>query len=105
MSRVLAVTLLLSLAACDSGGVVDQTVREGVRQSGLAACTAWVPQSDIVRAAGVDTDRLCGCAADRILEGKRTTQLADFKPSSAELRAAVAQCVAEVQTGAKGAGR
>lgn len=104
MSRAFAATLLLSLAACDSGGVIDQTVREGVRQSGLAACTAWVPQSDLARAAGVDTEGLCGCAANRILEGKQTAELADLKPSSAELRAAVTQCVAEVQTGAKRAG-
>ncbi len=98
-----AAVALLSLSACDSGGIVDQTIRQGVRESAVQACTAWVPQSQIALAAGVDTERLCGCAADRILEEKDGSELADLRPSSPELRAAVAQCVAEVQTVEKGA--
>lgn len=89
---------LLSLAACDSGGVVDQTIQHGVRQSAVQACTAWLPQSEVALAAGVDPERLCGCAANHLLEGKGASGLADLRPSSPELRAAVAQCVAEVQT-------
>ncbi len=100
---MLAAMSLLSLAACDSGGVVDQSIRRGVRQSAVQACTAWVPQSEIALAAGVDPERLCGCAADRILEGKGASDLADLRPSSPELRAAVAQCVAEDQTAETGA--
>ena len=96
---------LLSLAACDSGGVLDQTIQRGVRQSAVQACAAWLPQSEIALAAGVDSERLCGCAATRILEGKGASELADLRPSSPELRAAVAQCVAEVQTAEKGARR
>ena len=96
---------LLSLAACDSGGVVDQTIQRGVRQSAVQACTAWLPQSEIALAAEVDSERLCGCAATRILEGNGASEFADLRPSSPELRAAVAQCVMEVQTGDKGARR
>ncbi len=96
---------LLLLAACDSGGVIDQTIERGVRQSAVQACTAWIPQSEIALAAGVDPERLCGCAADRILKGKGTSESADLTPSSSELRAAVAQCVVEVQTAEKGARR
>ena len=94
---------LLLLAACDSGGVIDQTIERGVRQSAVQACTAWIPQSEIALAAGVDPDRLCGCAAERILKGKSATEFADLTPSSSELREAVAQCVVEVQTAEKGA--
>lgn len=100
---MLAAVSLLLLAACDSGGVVDQTIRHGVRQSAVEACTAWVPQSEIALAAGVDPERLCGCAADRILEGKAASKLAELRPSSLELRAAVTQCVADVQTTERGA--
>jgi len=103
MNRILAAMSLLSLAACDSGGVVDQTIQRGVQQSAVQTCTAWLPQSKIALAAGVDSERLCGCAANRILKGKGASELADLRPSSPELRAAVAQCVAEVQTGVKGA--
>lgn len=103
MSRILGAMSLLSLAACDSGGVVEQTIQRGVQQSAVQACTAWLPQSEIALAAGVDPERLCGCAANRILEGKGASDLADLRPSSAELHAAVAQCVAEVQTAEKDA--
>jgi hypothetical protein len=98
MRRTAAVALLIPLAGCDTGGVVDQTIRSGVRQSAIEACSAWIPQSEIALAAGVETARLCGCAADRILEGKSASELANLRPSSADLRAAVGRCVAEVRS-------
>lgn len=97
MKTITAATALLSLAACDSGGVVDQGIREGVRQSAAQACAAWIPQSDIALAAGLAPDRLCACAADRILEGKNVTELAAFRLGGTEIRAAIIQCAAEVQ--------
>jgi hypothetical protein len=90
------VAALLLTAACDSGGVVDQTVRAGVRQSAVEACQAWVPQSELVTAAGVDAGRLCGCAADRVLADKSAAELADIGQSSADIRAAAVQCIAEL---------
>ena len=94
-NRMLAAAALLALGACDSGGVVDQTIRHGVRQSAVQACRSWVPQSEIVLAAGVNMDRLCGCAADRILKGKGASELGDFRPGGPELSAAVSQCLKE----------
>jgi len=102
MSRTLAAIALLLLAACDGGGVVDQTIERGVRQSAVQACTTWLPQSEIAQAAGVDPERLCGCAADRILKGKNASNFAGLTPNSSELRDAVAQCVIEVQTAEQG---
>lgn len=96
--RTQATALLLLLAACDGGGVVDQTIRSGVRESAVQACTAWIPQSDIALAAGIETSRLCGCAADRILEGRNTADLANLRPSPAEIRAAVVHCVGTVRS-------
>jgi hypothetical protein len=98
MGRMAAAAPLILLAACDSGGVVDQTVRIGVRQSAIEACSAWIPQSEIALAAGVETARLCGCAADRILEGRSASELANLRPSIADLRAAVAHCVSEMRS-------
>ncbi len=48
-------------------------------------------------AAGVDPERLCGCVADRVLEGKNAGDLGELRPGSAEVRAAVAQCAAEIK--------
>ena len=104
MLRPLAAAWLLSLAACDSGGVVDQTIRTGVRQSAVETCVAWVPRSDIALAAGLDSQSLCGCAADRMLEAKGAADLASLNPASAEFRAAVAQCVRDVRASGKAAG-
>ena len=98
MRAIVLSSTLFVLAACDSGGVVDQSVRQGVRQSAIQACTAWVPQSDIARAAGLNPDRLCGCAADRLLKGKSATELGNLRPGSAETRQAVTQCIAEMRS-------
>lgn len=105
MNRMWAAMALFLLSACDGGGVVDQTIQRGVQQSAVQVCTAWLPQSEITLAAGIDSERLCGCAANHILKDKGASELADLRPSSPELRAAVAQCVAEVQTAEKGARR
>lgn len=92
---------LLSLAACDSGGVVDQTVRQGVRQSAVEACSQWIPQFGLATATGLDPNRLCGCAADRLMEGRTATDVATNTPGMPEVRAAVGQCVADFQSTAR----
>ena len=85
-------------AACDQGGMVDQTNQQSVRQNAVQACAAWVPQSDIAAAAGLTGERLCSCAVDRMLEGKNLSDLPELRPDSAESRAAIAQCVAEIRS-------
>ena len=97
MKTILTAVALLSLAACDNGGVIDQSIRSGVRESAVQACTTWLPQSDIAAAASLDPDRLCGCAADRLLE-KGASPLAELTPESAEVRTAMTQCVAEMRS-------
>jgi hypothetical protein len=94
MNRIFCFAACLSLGACDSGGVVDQTVRHSVRQSAVAACQQWIPQLDVTAATGLDPGRLCGCAADRIMAGKNASDLANNTPGMPEVRAAVLQCVA-----------
>jgi len=100
MKTLLGIVLILSLGACDDGGVVDQTIQRGVRQSAVQACVAWVPESQIAATAGLDADRLCSCAADRLLEGKDVADLGELRPDSPESRAAIVRCVAETQSGA-----
>jgi hypothetical protein len=98
MRTFLAVAVLVSLAACDDGGAIDQTIARGVRESAVQTCMAWVPQSDIAAAAGLDGDRLCACATDRVLSGKSVAELGELRPDSAEGRAALVECVAEIQS-------
>lgn len=97
MRPAIAMTVLFALAACDNGGVVDQTFRTGVRQSAVQACTAWIPQSDIAAAAGLDSGTLCGCVADRMLEGKSASEVVQIRPENPETRAAIVQCVADTR--------
>ena len=97
MRRIFSAAMLLALAACDSGGVVDRTVRQGVRQSAVEACIAWAPQSDFARAAGLDPEQLCACAADKLMKNRTVSDLGDLASGSGKIQAAAAQCVAERQ--------
>jgi hypothetical protein len=75
MRTFTAAALLVSLAACDGGGVIDQSIEQGVRQTAIQTCIAWVPQSDIPAAAALQAERLCACATDRMLDGKSLSEL------------------------------
>ena len=103
MRPIFAAPALLCLAACDDGGVVDQSIEHGVRQSAVEACIAWVPESNISLAAGFDGERLCACAADQMLEGSDLSDLVDFRPGGAEIRTAIAQCISDIQASDQGA--
>lgn len=89
---------LVVLAGCDGGGVIDQTIQSGVRESAVQACIAWVPQSNITLAAGLDHNRLCGCAVDRMAKVRNVSDLAGLRPDSAEGRAAIVQCIAQTRS-------
>jgi len=95
--NLFAVIAFLTLVACDEGGVIDQTVQTGIRESAVQTCVEWIPQSDIAAAAGLKSDKLCACAADRFLEGKSLAEAADPRSASEGIRSAVAQCVSEIQ--------
>jgi hypothetical protein len=93
MRSFTAAALLVSLAACDAGGVIDESIEEGVRQTAIQTCIAWAPQSDIAAAAGLRTEQLCACATDRMLEGKSLAELPGLRFDGPEIRAAVAACL------------
>lgn len=95
---MLAAAATAALAACGEGGIVDDTVRSGLRQSAVEACLAWAPESTIAQAAGLSRERLCACAADRILEGGT---LSDLRPDSPEARDAILQCASEIRSGSE----
>ena len=89
---------VFSLAGCDGGGVIDKTIQAGVRESAVQACVAWLPQSEITLAAGLDQQELCGCAVDRMMKVRNVSDLAGLRPDSPEGRAAIAQCIAQTRS-------
>ncbi len=91
--RTLAAGLVFLLAACDVASTIDPPIPQAVRQSAIETCKAWIPQSRIAAAAGLDANRLCSCAADRILEGKGITDLPELRPDAPEIRAAIVKCI------------
>lgn len=98
--KLTAAALLIALAACDGGGVIDQSLKQGLRQSAIQACVSWVPESEIAAAAGLSSERVCACAADRMLEGEAINDVADLRPDSPANQAAIAQCIADLQPAA-----
>jgi hypothetical protein len=91
---------ILALPGCGEGSAFDNGLRAGFRESAVAGCVRASRESAGARAApaGFDWDRLCGCAVDRYMDGKTTAQLRDTGPEDVD-RAALAQCLAEIQTG------
>ena len=95
-----AAACLMLLGGCDGGGPIDQSIHQGVRQSAIQACIGWVPRFDIAEAAGLSSERLCTCAAERLLTGKGVAELADaLRPDSPEGRKAIVQCIADMKGG------
>ncbi len=85
----------LTLTACGEGSAIDESFKAGYREKAVATCTSaasgYVPES-----ANVDIDKICGCAADKIMEGKSATDLATTVPGSAEDIANIRKCATEL---------
>ena len=85
----------LTLTACGEGSVVDESIKTAYREKLVSACAATA--SGIVpNAANIELDKICGCAADKVMEGKSATDLATTVPGSAEDLAKIRQCATEL---------
>ena len=96
--------LALSLTACGDGGAVEEGFKATYRNKLVATCTATA-QSYVPAGVVVDIDKICGCGADKIMEGKSAKELATTVPGNAEDVAKVRQCITElgpVKIGAAG---
>lgn len=95
MHKLILIMLPLTLAACGEGSAVDEQIKATYREQLVATCTAtaagYVPS-----AANIDIDKICGCAADKVMEGKSVTDLATTVPGSAEDIAKVRLCASEL---------
>ena len=93
MRIIFAGAAIAALAGCGQGSAFDTGVRSGFRQTAVDSCIA----SSRTAPATVHFDwpRLCGCAIDRYMAGKSTSDLRQADPSDPALRAATQQCAME----------
>jgi len=97
--------LVVALAGCGKGSAFDEAFRNSYREKGVQTCAsearAQIARSGQTLMAGVDFDRICGCAVDRIMAGKSASELMR-EPDAREQQAAIEQCVAQAGPGAGG---
>lgn len=87
--------LALALTACGEGGVLDESVKTTVREQLVATCTATA-EGQIPEGLTVDLNRVCDCAADKVMDGKSVQDLVTNPPTSAEDLLKVRECLNEM---------
>ncbi|MBK6707167.1 MAG: hypothetical protein IPG54_06635 [Sphingomonadales bacterium] len=91
----LAPIALFALASCGEGGVVDENLKSTVRQSIVSSCAATA-EGQVPEGVNVDLNKVCDCAADRLMAGKSVQELIANPPTSMEDLAPVKECLKEV---------
>ncbi|MEW6575517.1 MAG: hypothetical protein AB1408_04125 [Pseudomonadota bacterium] len=91
----LAPIALLSLTACGEGGAIDENVKATVRQSIVASCAATA-EGQVPEGVNVDLNKVCDCAADKLMAGKSVQDLVSNPPTSVEDLAPIKECLKEI---------
>ena len=86
------------LAGCGQGSAFDNGVRSGFRENAVASCVT--ASNNAPNRSQFDWPRLCGCAIDRYMAGKSTSDLRSADPHDPALRAATERCAMEQVGGA-----
>jgi hypothetical protein len=89
----------MMLAGC-GGGVGDNEMRAGMREQAINSCIA--ASRTAPNAGEFDWPRLCGCATDRYMAGRTTSDLQNADPHDPARRAASRQCAIEQMRAALG---
>lgn len=96
MKRIFAIALLpVTLAACGEGSALNDTVKVSVRESLVATCTT-AAQDQIPEGIQVDIDKVCGCAADKVTEGRSVSDLVADPPTPSEGISKIQVCLKEL---------
>jgi hypothetical protein len=90
----LAPIALLSLAACGEGGAIDENLKSTLRASLVSSCAATA-EGQVPEGVNVDLDKVCDCAADKLMAGKSVQELIANPPTSAEDLAPITECLKE----------
>ena len=83
----------LILAGCGEGSAFDNGVRSSFRDNAVQSCVTASQRAP--NSSQFDWPRLCGCAIDRYMAGKHTSDLRNADPNDPALRAATQQCAME----------
>lgn len=94
-SLAFAPVALLALSACGEGGMVDENLKSTVRQSIVSSCAATA-EGQVPEGVNVDLDKLCDCAADKLMAGKSVQDLIANPPTSVEDLAPIKECLGEI---------
>lgn len=95
MRKLIILLLPLVLTACGDGSAVDESIKAAYRDKLVTGCVATT-QGSIPETVTVDIDKICACAADKVMEGKSAKELVSTVPGSAEDLAKVQACVKEI---------
>jgi hypothetical protein len=97
MRRILSSLALLplcALAACGEGGVVDENLKSTIRGSIVSSCAATA-EGQVPEGVNVDLNKVCECAADKLMADKSVQDLVANPPTSAEDLAPIRECLKE----------
>ena len=89
------------LAGCGEGSAFDNGVRTSFRENAVESCVS--ASRNAPNAPQLDWPRLCGCAIDRYMAHKSTSDLRNADPHDPALRDTTQQCLMEQVGGATGA--
>lgn len=90
-----AFALSATLSACGEGSAFDETFKTSYKEKFVQQC-ADSAKGSIPAGINIDATKLCGCAADKIMQGKSAKDLATTVPGSAEDMAKVQACLTEL---------
>src|SRR4051812_34771272 len=93
-----AFAVTLSLAGCGEGSAFDNGFRTSFRENAVTSCVTSSRTAPTRNQ--FDWQRLCGCAIDRYMNGKSSSDLRSATPEDPALRAATEQCAMEQVGGA-----
>ena len=96
-----ACAIAVPLAGCGEGTAFDNGFRTSFRENAVTSCVA--SSRNAPNGGRFDWPRLCGCAIDRYMNGKSSSDLRSATPQDPALRAATEQCAMEQVNGAAGA--
>ena len=85
--------LTIILAALPACSAAENEARDAFREGAVTLCVANSERAAPPAMAGFDWQRLCGCATDRVMEGRSLRELAELTPGGPEQRDALARCV------------
>ena len=95
-----ACAMTIPLAGCGEGSAFDNGFRTSFRENAVTSCVT--ASRSAPNASRFDWQRLCGCAIDRYMNGKSSSDLRSANPEDPALRANAEQCAMEQVNGAAG---